>query len=147
MNAPKHSFKTFREAAAFAKEQNGTVKSSRVGFDVILPKDRVAVQQKPQPKSSDIKSPPPTKTILSPGVSSGTLVANAKLCIDCGTVIPESRLTVSPNASRCIKCQSDFERTHDTRPHVNEGLAGTREENKKMRGQVWGEMRNRSKGH
>lgn len=30
--------------------------------------------------------------------------------------------------------------------YVNEGIAGTRDENKKMRGQLWGDMRNRSKG-
>jgi hypothetical protein len=29
---------------------------------------------------------------------------------------------------------------------VDEGIAGTREENKKMRGQLWGEMRNRGRG-
>jgi hypothetical protein len=31
-------------------------------------------------------------------------------------------------------------------PKINEGIGGTREENKKMRGQVWGEIRSRSKG-
>jgi hypothetical protein len=29
---------------------------------------------------------------------------------------------------------------------VDEGIAGTREENKKMRGQLWGDMRNRGRG-
>jgi len=29
---------------------------------------------------------------------------------------------------------------------INEGIAGTREENKKMRGQLWGDMRNRGRG-
>lgn len=29
---------------------------------------------------------------------------------------------------------------------INEGIAGTRDENKKMRGQLWGDMRNRGRG-
>lgn len=68
------------------------------------------------------------------------------LCIDCQKKIPEARLAISPNAVRCVSCQSAFEKTHDTRPKINEGLAGTREENKRMRGQIWGEIRGRSRG-
>lgn len=34
-----------------------------------------------------------------------------------------------------------------TKQYINEGIAGTRDENKKMRGQLWGDMRNRGKGH
>lgn len=33
-----------------------------------------------------------------------------------------------------------------TKQYINEGIAGTREENKKMRGQLWGDMRNRGRG-
>jgi len=32
-------------------------------------------------------------------------------------------------------------------PKFNEGIGGTREENRRMRGQVWGEIRSRSKGN
>ncbi|MCE5212977.1 MAG: TraR/DksA family transcriptional regulator [Deltaproteobacteria bacterium] len=30
-------------------------------------------------------------------------------CEDCGERIPEMRLTVNPEATRCIKCQTAFE--------------------------------------
>ena len=66
-----------------------------------------------------------------------------RLCVDCYKAIPEERLSIAPNTIRCVSCQSNYEKTHDTRPRINEGIAGTREENKKMRGQVWGEIRNR----
>jgi RNA polymerase-binding transcription factor DksA len=69
------------------------------------------------------------------------------LCVDCGANIPSSRVEAVPTVSRCIKCQSEFEHTHDTRPHINEGLPGTRDENKKMRGRLWGDVRNRGRGH
>lgn len=66
-------------------------------------------------------------------------------CADCGCPIPAARLAVSPNAGRCINCQNNFERVHDTRRKIDEGIAGTREENKHMRGQLRSEMRNRGR--
>lgn len=32
-------------------------------------------------------------------------------CEDCGTVIPEARRAAAPFATRCIHCQTTFERT------------------------------------
>lgn len=69
-----------------------------------------------------------------------------RLCNDCQKLIPEERIAIAPNSTRCVSCQAIFEKTHDTRPRINEGIAGTREENKKMRGQVWGDLRNRNRG-
>jgi hypothetical protein len=56
-----------------------------------------------------------------------------RYCVDCSRVIPTARLNLNPSASRCIKCQTSFEKTHDTRAHINEGLAGTRSDNIRMR--------------
>lgn len=71
---------------------------------------------------------------------------NVRFCIECGLTIPKERIAAS-NASRCIKCQKEFEKTHDTRIKIDEGLPGTRDGNKKMRGQVWGEINKRNKGN
>lgn len=63
-----------------------------------------------------------------------------RLCIDCGKSIPTGR-----NDPRCVPCKTLYEKSHDTRPKINEGIAGTREENKKMRGGLYGDMLRRSK--
>jgi len=69
-----------------------------------------------------------------------------RLCIDCEKPIPEARLAVSPKSIRCVKCQFAYEKKHDTSPKINEGIAGTRDENKRMRAQIWGEIRKRNTG-
>jgi DnaK suppressor protein len=33
-------------------------------------------------------------------------------CVDCGQVIPLPRLEAEPTASRCVRCQEVYERTH-----------------------------------
>jgi DnaK suppressor protein len=33
-------------------------------------------------------------------------------CMDCGALIPEGRLEARPEASRCVKCQSKWDRRH-----------------------------------
>lgn len=58
-------------------------------------------------------------------------LANPRFCIGvpdkpCGVVIPAARAK-DPAVSRCVKCQSEYEKTHDTRVHIDEGIAGTRE--------------------
>jgi len=64
-----------------------------------------------------------------------------RLCIDCGKYIPIGR-----NDPRCVPCKTLYEKSHDTRPKIDEGIAGTREANKKMNARQWGEMVNRGKG-
>lgn len=34
------------------------------------------------------------------------------ICIDCGVVIPQTRLEAKPNAARCIHCQQIEEKKH-----------------------------------
>jgi len=60
---------------------------------------------------------------------------------ECGDTFDIRRKKAGYNT--CINC-GEIE-AQISRPTLNEGLPGTREENKKMRGQVWGEIRNRSK--
>jgi len=61
--------------------------------------------------------------------------SNNKICPICGySLLPTS------SSSQYCKCQ------RQTSYGINEGIAGTREENKKMRGQLWGDMRNRGRG-
>ena len=38
------------------------------------------------------------------------------VCVDCGRDIPLIRLRARPEAARCIRCQSDYERRQDTPP-------------------------------
>ena|ERR1019366_2149695 len=142
----KHSFKTFKEASVFAKKRRGTLRHSQDGFDVTLPNAHILVKSEPKCISQDLKISPTAPKISSDSGSAKSAV-NARLCVDCGAIIPSSRVEAVPTVSRCIKCQSEFEYTHDTRPHINEGLPGTRDENKKMRGQLWGDVRNRGRGH
>jgi RNA polymerase-binding transcription factor DksA len=80
------------------------------------------------------------KTSISENIMKGI-----RFCIECGSSIPKERIEAS-NANRCIKCQEEFEKTHDTRIKINEGLPGTREGHKRMRGQIWGEINKRNKG-
>lgn len=63
-------------------------------------------------------------------------VANKdKLCLICG-------YSLAPNSSSSHYCKCQ----RHTNYGINEGIAGTREENKKMRGQLWGDMRSRGRG-
>lgn len=79
-----------------------------------------------QPTSRPVKPKKPSSKHV-------TLSTDTRLCISCGVVIPQARVEAYPNVSRCIKCQSTYEQTHDTRPRGNEGFGGTREENIRMR--------------
>jgi len=91
-------------------------------------------------------SPPTSKTTHVPNTPPPYLaIGGQKVCVDCGTVIPSNRIEASPDASRCVSCQTKFESSHDTRAKVNEGLAGTREDHKKMRSAVWSDIRSRGR--
>lgn len=72
-------------------------------------------------------------------------VSTTRPCSECGQAIPEARLLKVPDARFCVACQEKYERTHDTRPHIDEGLAGSREDHKRMRAKQWGDMARRSR--
>ena len=97
-------------------------------------------------KSSDTIKKPSTASTEEAAQNDEALTSFARLCIDCMKSIPEQRLAIAPKSIRCVKCQYEFEKTHDTRPKIDEGLAGSREENKRMRAQVWGEIKKRNTG-
>ena len=148
------SFTSYKAASAFAKqmakERKGAVRLVRRASEFIVEVKLSAgtpAHVKLQPEHLSIE--PETRQIdppRSPAPGSIKTAAHARLCVDCGDVIPLARIKAAPTVFRCIKCQSAFEHTHDTRPRINEGIAGTRDENKKMRGQLWGDMRNRGRG-
>lgn len=69
-----------------------------------------------------------------------------RLCGGCGQAIPAARLRSMPGAQFCVACGEKYEKTHDTRPRIDEGLAGSREDHKRMRGKQWGDMVQRSRG-
>ncbi|MGI9302308.1 MAG: TraR/DksA C4-type zinc finger protein [Gammaproteobacteria bacterium] len=71
--------------------------------------------------------------------------ANTKLCIDCGSPIPLDRLEANPSTRRCILCQALLEARDPslTQRRMDGGLAGTREDHKKMRARQWGDMQSR----
>ena len=146
------SFSSFADAATFAKrmarEHKAAVRLMRRADEFIVEgtfpsdsADHIEPEQLPI-----IAETSPANLATRPSSESVESVTNARLCIECGVVIPQARVVAVPAVSRCAKCQAAFERTHDTRPHISEGFAGTRDENKKMRGQLWGDMRNRGRG-
>lgn len=101
------------------------------------------------------------KTIDSDGDSVSQVVMNAeevesidedygnhqhgKICKDCGALIPHERVKALPLALRCVECQSEYEKTHDSRVKAKEGFGGSRDDIKKMKASHWGEMVNRGR--
>ena len=65
------------------------------------------------------------------------------ICVSCGDSFDQRRKDLG--ISTCLKCGEIVATRSSAR--INEGIAGTREENKKMNAQIWGEMRNRSRGN
>ena len=62
-------------------------------------------------------------------------VQTGKLCVTCSVVIPPERLSLAPNTLRCTKCQSKYPIAS---VRADEGIAGTREDYHRMRGQDFG---------
>jgi len=99
--------------------------------------------------SGTVRLPYPPNLTLPPSPDFPQPSADPKFCVGvpgqpCGAVIPALRAK-DPSVSRCSGCQSDYEKTHDTRRYIDEGIAGTREEHKKMRSQLWNDMVNRGR--
>jgi hypothetical protein len=147
----ERAFTSYKAATAYAKQlakKHGGVRLVRNGSEYIvkiIATSGASAHVKPERLSLHPKTyptDPSTPSVFVPIKSA----AEDRLCVECGVVIPQTRVVAVPTVSRCIKCQSAFEHSHDTRPHINEGLAGTRDENKKMRGQLRGDMRNRGRG-
>jgi RNA polymerase-binding transcription factor DksA len=64
-------------------------------------------------------------------------------CLKCGKRIPKERILRIPDARHCVACLSSLE--GDFRNYIDEGIAGTREEHKLIRGKNWSDFRNRDK--
>lgn len=64
-------------------------------------------------------------------------------CIDCGLMIPKDRLKIVPTPQRCVACQSTHEQLHEFRQFVDEGLSGSRTDNKKLRENIADAIRKR----
>jgi len=73
--------------------------------------------------------------------------SSKRLCRDCGKQIPPARIRVIPNATLCVACQSGLESAAPNRHvrRIDEGLAGTREAHKRIRGRLWGDMLKRNR--
>lgn len=125
-------FNSFKEANQHAKT---LIKQGWRAVRLIPSGKQFKVSGTAPAASAETTSPPEMKTH-----------DDTVLCIDCQDIIPENRLRINPNALRCVSCQNTFEKTHDTRTKIDEGIAGSREENKKMRGQIWGDIRKRNMG-
>ena len=72
-------------------------------------------------------------------------VPSTRICLTCTNPISASRLNVVPHALRCAKCQSLVEKNIDYHQYIDEGLAGTREAHKHMRGGLLSDMIKRGK--
>jgi RNA polymerase-binding transcription factor DksA len=160
------TFASFPEAAAFAKdaarEKQCTVSLSRQDNEWLVATQMDELQtmapESPPPLNA---RPPLTTNHLSTNSQAGVKLqmqrSNAipentdspspRNCIVCGVGISTKRIEAYSSATRCITCQSEYEQYHDTRPRIDEGLPGTREAHTKMRGQLWGELRNRGRGN
>jgi hypothetical protein len=149
---PARAFPTFAEASAFARniaqERKALVHIVRRGAQFVVESKVVLEPSKAQAPKAIRPLPgqaPALPKPARPPKSSPAPVASAseRLCIECGVVIPPERVRAIPTVSRCMKCQSSLEQTHDTRRWIDEGLAGTREGHKKMRGKLLSDMRKR----
>lgn len=163
MTSTFRAFASFSEASAFAKS---AALERQCSVSVFQQSDKWLVEDLPSkvpptpsaPSSQEMDTSSTATHLSNEQVSVDLQVATPheksahknplliKYCIGCGQCIPPGRVEVNPNVARCTKCQSEFEQTHDTRQKIDEGLAGTRDAHKKMRGQLWGDMRNRGRG-
>ena len=57
--------------------------------------------------------------------------------------IPAAPLVKVPDARPCVPGKA-YESAHDPRPHIEEGIAGSREDCTRIRGKQWSEMVQRS---
>lgn len=71
--------------------------------------------------------------------------ASDRVCVECGRFIPAARIELIPTALRCAGCESMAEKSSDFHRYVDEGIAGSRDEHKKMRARDWGDMRKRGR--
>lgn len=69
-----------------------------------------------------------------------------KNCSDCGAPIPDARVRNNPDCKRCVRCQKAYEKDNPslTERKIDEGLAGSREDHKRMRGNQMSDMRKRN---
>jgi|APSaa5957512535_1039671.scaffolds.fasta_scaffold36281_3 RNA polymerase-binding transcription factor DksA len=67
-----------------------------------------------------------------------------KICIDCSAVIPIQRASIE-GVVRCVPCQSRWERSNPgiVERRVDEGIAGTREDNQRTRNNNSGDLQRR----
>jgi len=68
-------------------------------------------------------------------------------CLDCGCEIQEARIEKHPDVLRCVGCQTLYEQNNPDsvrrKMKVEEGLVGSRDDHKSMRGKVFGDIRRR----
>jgi len=68
-------------------------------------------------------------------------------CLDCGCEIQEARMKNLPGVLRCVSCQQLYEQHNPDsvkrKMKVEEGLVGSRDDHKSMRGKVFGDIRRR----
>lgn len=83
-------------------------------------------------KETKTTTPTPSSEL---SASSGDESVSARLCVECFQSIPSARLKASPYTHHCTKCLSKLEKRLDYHQYIDEGIAGTREEHKRMRGQ------------
>ena len=80
-------------------------------------------------------------------LSTGTVepTPNDKLCIDCSDVIPAQRAAIE-GIVRCVVCQSRLEKSNpgSVERRMNEGIAGTREDNRRVRRYSFRDLRRRN---
>jgi RNA polymerase-binding transcription factor DksA len=153
-------FSHFEEAATYAREL-----AAKLGSSVFVQKTEtgwIVRRQNPPDQISDptntkslnpVKLPEKTKEpkkLLrkkSSKVHDRNISSNLEecLCVDCGGLIPPARVEAVPNVQRCTKCQSRFESRDPSiiKRTVDEGLAGSRDDHKKMRAHLWGDMMRR----
>ncbi len=138
---PESRFSSYKAADEYARMLAKSKQSPRLrrdGDDMwLVTTPDVAAEPPVVPTPSAVETgptPPCTRTSAEAGA------LGVRPCYGCGKPIPHARLISTPDAVRCVACQSLFEKDHDPRIFVDEGPAGTREGHKRMRGQLMSDM-------
>jgi len=160
--SPSPSRRTYRESQSWHQQDNGYwerhLEEPRKREERQRATSSNALPSPPRPFQSKVARKPP----VTMPVTSSTPAARERPrrlpvkdpqagsdrdCADCGNPIPRARVQSIPDVQRCVLCQEKLEaRNPDlVKRRINEGIGGTREDNKRMRAKVFGEVRNRGR--
>ena len=124
--------RVYVEKAIEEKKRIEKERQDRVCFENAIEEEE-RIEKERQEKSRQKKKEPHQK--------------RGKECEDCGCEIPVERVKKHPDFLRCVSCQELYEQHFPNsvkrKMKVEEGLVGSRDDHKDMRGKVFGDIRKR----